>query len=219
MHVIRKAINKLDFYKFSNLRTHLPNLKSISEFIVSENYLGKVKLDVMGLPKQIENLSPREKLEAAISVLENIATVIASDKIKFKGSKEFKPFMLKDKITDKVLSFAMSDSADKEFDKSMINPTETNYHLDLSNRDWYVFEDCFGTSEEKLLIKFIDKAYEKLKPKFEEIYLVRNERHFKIYNFDDGRPTEPDFVLFMINHHRKNVCTIKSLLNLKANTF
>lgn len=199
-HIVRKAINKLDFYKFSNLRVHLPNLKSISEFISSENYLGKVKLDVSGLPEQIENLTPREKLEAAIKVLEDIATVIASDKIDFKGSKEFKPFMIKDKITDKVLNFALSDSTDKEFGKSMINPTETNYHLDLSNRDWYVFEDCFGTSEEKLLIKFIDKAYEKLKPKFEEIYLVRNERHFKLYNFDDGRPTEPDFVLFMVNH-------------------
>lgn len=199
-HIVRKAINKLDFYKFSNLRVHLPNLTSISEFITSENYLGKVKLDVSGLPEQIENLTPREKLEAAIKVLEDIATVIASDKIEFKGSKEFKPFMIKDKITDKVLNFALSDSTDKEFGKSMINPTETNYHLDLSNRDWYVFEDCFGTSEEKLLIKFIDKAYEKLKPKFEEIYLVRNERHFKLYNFDDGRPTEPDFVLFMVNH-------------------
>lgn len=199
-HIIRKAINKLDFYKFSNLKVHLPNLKSISEFISSENYLGKVKLDISGLPAQIDNLTPKEKLEASIKVLENIATVIASDKIEYKGSKEFKPFMVKDKITDKVLNFALSDSTDKEFGKSMINPTETGYYLDLSNRDWYVFEDCFGTSEEKLLIKFIDKAYEKLKPKFEEIYLVRNERHFKIYNFDDGRPTEPDFVLFMVNH-------------------
>lgn len=202
-HIVRKAINRLIFYKFSNLRVYLPNLKSISEFITSEDYLGKVKLDVSGLPEQITNLTPREKLEAAIKVLEDIATVIASDKIEFKGSKEFKPFMIKDKITDKVLNFALSDSTDKEFGKSMINPTETNYHLDLSNRDWYVFEDCFGTSEEKLLIKFIDKAYEKLKPKFEEIYLVRNERHFRIYNFDDGRPTEPDFVLFMVNHHSK----------------
>ena len=199
-HIVRKALNKLDFYKFSNLRVHLPNLTSITEFITSENYLGKVKLDVSGLPEQIENLTAREKLEAAIKVLEDIATVIASDKIEFKGSKEFKPFMIKDKITDKVLNFALSDSTDKEFGKSMINPTETNYHLDLSKRDWYVFEDCFGTSEEKLLIKFIDKAYEKLKPKFEEIYLVRNERHFKLYNFDDGRPTEPDFVLFMVNN-------------------
>lgn len=218
-HIIRKAINKLDFYKFSNLKVHLPNLKSISEFISSENYLGKVKLDISGLPAQIDNLTPKEKLEASIKVLENIATVIASDKIEYKGSKEFKPFMVKDKITDKVLNFALSDSTDKEFGKSMINPTETNYHLDLSKRDWYVFEDCFGTSEEKLLIKFIDKAYEKLKPKFEEIYLVRNERHFKIYNFDDGRPTEPDFVLFMVNHQPEESMHYQIFIEPKGEQF
>ncbi len=26
---------------------------------------------------------------------------------------------------------------------------------------------------------------------------LRNERHFQIYNFDDGQPIEPDFVLFL----------------------
>ena len=200
-HIIRKAINRLEFYQFSNLKKLLPNLSSISEFINSTDYLGKIKLDVSGLPEQISNLTPKEKLEASVRVLEDISSVLASDKIEYKGSKEFKPYMIKDKFKDKVLNFTVNESEDKEYGKSMINPTETSYHLDLSKRDWYVFEDCFGTSEEKLLIKFIDKAYEKLKPKFEEVYLVRNERHFKIYNFEDGRPTEPDFVLFLVNHN------------------
>jgi type III restriction enzyme len=156
-----------------------------------------------GLPEQIKNLSPKEKLEAAIKVLEDISTVLASNKIEFKGSKEFKPYMLKDCIKDKVLNFTLNESEDKEYGKSMNNPIETRYHLDLSKRDWYVFDDCFGTSEEKLLIKYIDKVYEKLKPKYDEIYLIRNERHFKIYNFDDGRALEPDFVLFLVNHNPK----------------
>lgn len=200
-HIIRKAINKLEFYQFSNLKKLLPNLNSISEFITSADYLGKIKLDISGLPDQISNLSPGEKLEASVSVLEDISSVLASDKIEYKGSKEFKPYMIKDKFKDKVLNFNVNENKDKEYGKSMINPVETAYHLDLSKKDWYVFEDCFGTSEEKLLIKFIDKACEKLKPKFEEVYLVRNERHFKIYNFEDGRPTEPDFVLFMVKHN------------------
>jgi len=199
-HIIRKAINRLEFYQFSNLKRLLPNLKSVSEFITSNDYLGKIKLDVAGMPEQIANLSPREKLDAAVKVLEDISTVLASDKIEFKGSKEFKPYLLKDKIKDKVLNFTLNESEDKESGKSMINPVETKYHLDLSKKDWYVFEDCFGTSEEKLLIKYIDKVYEKMKPKYDEIFLVRNERHFKIYNFEDGRATEPDFVLFLVNH-------------------
>lgn len=197
-HIVRKAMNKLEFYQFSNLKKLLPNLKSVSEFITSNDYLGKIKLEVSGLPEQINNLSPKEKLEAAIKVLEDISTVIASDKIEFKGTKEFKPYMLKDEIKDKTLNFTVNEGEDKESGKSMNNPSETAIHLDLSKRDWYVFDDCFGTSEEKFLIKYIDKVYEKLKPKYDEIYLVRNERHFKIYNFYDGRPLEPDFVLFLV---------------------
>ncbi|CAN5820712.1 DEAD/DEAH box helicase family protein [soil metagenome] len=200
-NVIRKAINKLEFYQFSNLKSLLPNLNSVTEFITSDDYLGKIKLDITGLSEQIENLSSRDKLEASIKVLQDISVVLASDKINFKGSKEFKPYLIKDRINDKVLNFTLNESEDKEYGRSMSNPAETGYHLDLSKRDWYVFDDCFGTSEEKLLIKYIDKVYEKMKPKYEEVYLVRNERHFKIYNFDDGRPTEPDFVLFLVNHH------------------
>jgi type III restriction enzyme len=201
--IVRKAINKLDFYRFSNLRMHLPNLSSISEFIHSENYLGKVKLDVSGLQDQVNNLTPRDKLEAAVKVLEDISKIIVSDRIEYKGSREFKPLMVKDKFLDKVLNFSPSDSEDKEFGKSMINPAETNFYLDLSKRDWYVFEDCFGTSEEKLLIRFIDKAYETFKSKFDEVYLVRNERYVRIYNFHDGKPFEPDFVLFLVNNDAK----------------
>jgi len=29
------------------------------------------------------------------------------------------------------------------------------------------------------------------------VYVVRNEKHFQLYNFDDGKPMEPDFVLFL----------------------
>lgn len=196
--IIRKAINKLEFYQFSNLKKYLPNLKSISEFITSDNYLGKIKLEVSGLPEQIVNLSPIEKLDAAIKVLEEISVVIASDKIEFKGSKEFKPYLLKDKIKNKTLNFTINEGEDKEYGRSMIDPAETTIYLDLNKRDWYVFDDCFGTSEEKFFIKYVDKVYEKLKNKYDEIYLVRNERHFKIYNFDDGGPLEPDFVLFLV---------------------
>ena len=197
-HIIRKAINKLEFYQFSNLIRFFPNLKSISEFITSENYLCKIKLEVSGLPEQIKSLSPKEKLDASVKVLEDIIPAIISDKIEFKGSKEFKGYQFREKITDKTVRFTINESEDKESGKSMNNPSETSIPLDLSRRDWYVFDDCFGTSEEKFLIKYIDKVYEKLKSKYDQVYLVRNERHFKIYNFDDGRALEPDFVLFLL---------------------
>ncbi len=201
--VIRKAINRLEFYQFSNLKKHLPNLNSVSEFITSKDYLGKVKVEIEGTAEQVANLSPQEKLDAAIRVLEGIAQVIASDKIEYKGTKEFKPYLLKDKIKDKKLNIALSDSDDKEYGIAQSTTGNDKLRIDLSNKDWFVFNDNYGTTEEKYLVKFINKTYDKLKSKFSDIYLVRNERHFKIYNFDDGRPLEPDFLLFLTDKKKQ----------------
>ena len=69
--------------------------------------------------------------------------------------------------------------------------------LDLSNKDWYVYQDNYGTSEEKYLVKFINTVMNKLKEKFVDIYLLRNEKMFQIYRFFDGAAIEPDYVLFL----------------------
>ena len=102
------------------------------------------------------------------------------------------------------MNFSSDEGDDKEFGKSMNDANETAIHLDLSTRNWFVFDDCFGTSEEKLLIKYIDKRYADLKKKYSDVYLIRNERHFKLYNFDDGRPLEPDFVLYLIGKDKQD---------------
>ena len=201
--VVRKAINKLEFYQFNNLKKHLPNLNSVSEFITSKDYLGNVKIEVEGTKEQVAKLTPQEKLDATIKVLQDIAQVIESDKIEFKGTKEFKPHMIKEKFKDKKLNIAISDSEDKEYGIGQSETKNEDLRIDLSNKDWFVFNENYGTTEEKYLVKFINKTYDKLKSKFSDIYLIRNERHFKIYNFDDGRPLEPDFLLFLTDKKKK----------------
>lgn len=201
--VIRKAIQRLPFFEFSNLKKLLPNLNSINEFITSQNYLGKVKVEVKGIKEQINNLTYEDKLDASVKVLESIAEVIASDNVEFKGTKLFKPKMLNAVFVDKTLNFSIDDSSEKEYGRSMLG-SDTAYYLDLRNRDWYVFDDCFGTSEEKLLIHYIDKKYDDLKQKYDEIYLLRNEKHFQIYAFNDGSPFEPDFLLYLIGKEEAN---------------
>lgn len=202
--IIYKAVQRLDFYKFDNLKKYLPNLKSIHELVTSESYLGKITLEVTGTPKQVNNLSPEEKLIAATRILNSISEIISSEKIEYKGTKKFTPFMIKDTFTDKTLNFMIDEGGDKEFGMSMNNQIETAYHLNLNEREWYAFNDCYGTSEEKMLIQFIDKRFEELKKKYTDAYLVRNERHFKLYNFIDGRALEPDFVLFLVGKENKN---------------
>lgn len=202
--IIHKAMQRLDFYQFSNLKKYLPNLRSTREFIADNNYLGKVKLEISGLPEQVDNLNPEASLDSAVQVLENIAAVIASDKVEYKGTREFNPYMLKDTFGDKKLNFSIEEESDKEYGRSMNDASETVFHLDLSVRGWYVFDDCFGTSEEKLLVQYINKKYNELKKKYAEVYLIRNERHFKLYNFDDGRVLEPDFVLYLVGKEETN---------------
>ena len=202
--IVRKAIQRLEFYEFSNLKRLLPNLESIKEFMVSESYLGKVRVEVSGLHEQVNNLTVENKLDVVIQVLDNISSVIASDKIEFKGTNEFFPRMINEVFTDKSLNFMIDEGGDREFGRSMLNPAETAFHLDLGSRDWYAFSDCFGTSEEKLLIQYIDKKYQELSRKFSDVYLLRNERHFKIFNFSDGRALEPDFVLFLVGKEPSN---------------
>jgi type III restriction enzyme len=204
MPAIRTALQRLEFYRFDNLKKHLPHLESIQQLITDARYLGNIKLEISGLPDQVDNLDPESRLIAALRALEEIALVVASDKIEYKGTKEFEPFMIKETFCDKYLNFSEDDDSDKEFGKSMNNAAETSIHLDLSQKTWHVFDDCFGTSEEKELIQYINRKYDDLHKKYSEVRLLRNEHFFKLYNFSDGRAFEPDFVLYLVGKEKIN---------------
>jgi type III restriction enzyme len=200
---VRKAIQRLEFYEFANLKRYLPNVTSIEEFIKSARYLGRIKLEVSGLADQIGALTPEQKLDATIQILTTISQVIASEEIEHEGTKEFVPRMIKDVFTDKTLHFMIDEGGDGELGRSM-NDTDDTYHLDLAKRNWYVFDDCFGTSEEKSLVTYIDKRYQELAGRYSEVFLIRNESHFQLYAFRDGRPFEPDFVLYLVGKESTN---------------
>ena len=69
--------------------------------------------------------------------------------------------------------------------------------MDLSVEDWFVYTDNYGTSEEKAFVAYFRGYVDDLKKIYSRIYLVRNEREFHIYSFDDGERFEPDYVLFL----------------------
>ncbi len=201
--IIRKALNRLEFYHLDNMKKYLPNLESVSQFITDNDYMGKLKVEVEGSEETVNNLTPDQKLEAMVRVLEKLASALQSDKVEYKGTKEFKPYLLKDKIRDRTLNIAHDDGGDKEYGIGQGETTNQSLHFDLSDKNWYVFNENYGTSEEKYFVRYINKVYDQLKNKYDEVYLVRNERHFKIYTFNDGRPIEPDFVLFLVQKDPK----------------
>ena len=65
----------------------------------------------------------------------------------------------------------------------------------VANEPWYVYNANYGTSEEKKFVELFSRRFEGLNQKFENIYLIRNEREIKIYN-KLGQAFEPDFLLF-----------------------
>lgn len=74
--LIRKAVNTLEFYQFSNLMNYFPSLLSISEFIHSEKYLGQTMVEIEGLPEQLSSLSAHRKLDACRYVLKEISLAL-----------------------------------------------------------------------------------------------------------------------------------------------
>lgn len=195
--VIRKAINKLPFYRFNNLQRYFPKLKSITEFINSSSFLQNLKIEIDGSKDLVEIPDKEVQLKSVISILQEIQEYISNGFIEFKGSFEFKSKNISYVFGDKTLNYTVNESEDSEYGKPQTNASETNIYVDLSQEDWYAYNDNFGTSEEKYLVKFIRQAYQALKNKYDDIFLLRNENHFKLFNFEDGKVFEPDFVFFM----------------------
>lgn len=194
---IRKAMAKIPFYRFDNLKVFFPTLTSAREFMCGDGYLGKINITIEGREEHLENISQQRKLSIALNVLQDVAEGLKGTKSDYYGDNIFKPRKVKEIFKNKKMNISRPDVSTQERGISQTETNNTELRIDLSKKDWYAFIDNYGTSEEKFLVKYINQVYDKLAKVYSEIYLLRNEKHFKIYNFDDGRAFEPDFVLFL----------------------
>lgn len=192
--IIRKAMAKLDFYRFNNLKKYFPLLGSSSEFI---NSLKNISVNITGPGKKLENLTPDDMLNACVNVLVQLENEILENYSEYIGTKTFVPVEIKNVVKDKKLKISVEEYGDKEEGIPMSSAKRMDLRLNLMDKEWYVYDENYGTSEEKSFIKFIDGVISDLKEIYSEIYLLRNEKLFKIYNFSDGKAMEPDFVLFL----------------------
>ncbi len=184
-HVIQKAFARNRFYSFRSLKQYFPHIKSLQDFSDSEDYLAGLEITFQGDSAELYNLSNKVKLEALTGLLQQIEIEIRRQITEYVGTREFKPGNVDKVFYDKVLKLS-GDSERAKGDEGF-----------LADKEWYVFNANYGTSEEKAFVRMLDRQIDKLREIYDGIYLVRNERHFKIYNFTDGRAFEPDFVLFL----------------------
>jgi len=215
-HINRKALDKVEFYRFYTLNQFFPSLKSVDEFLTSDDYLGEVDIEIYGLKDRLDNLSNHDKYEVALNVFKELANKIESNTTEYIGTKEFKGHSICKVVEPSRTGEVLIGGDDKEFGIAMSETTKGDLRLRLKDYDWYMYDENYGTSEEKYFIQFVRHAMDELKKKYTDIYLLRNERIFKIYRFSDGKAVEPDFVLFLTEKKTKKSLSFQLFVEPKG---
>lgn len=190
--VVHKALRQFREFNFDNLKKHFKDLKSMSDFIFKEEYLGNIEIQIHYFGQE---LSQSTILKALAKNFAEIAKKIGFNESIYKGSIKFKPKKFKNVFTDKTISVAKA--SETTGGKGISQKSSQNYPLDLSSEDWYVYNDNYGTDEEKALVYEFKNYLDDLRKIYSKLYLVRNEQQLSIYSFKDGNRFEPDFVLFL----------------------
>lgn len=191
--IVHRALRKYDVFKFNRLKSYFPQLKSINQFIFDDKYLGNVKIDITS---RYEDPSPAILYVACVNVLKKIATSISNIEETYEGSKTFMAKYIREVFKDKRVNYTNPTDGGLAVSQND-NTVPMAWKLDLSKEDWFVFEDNYGTSEEKAFIAYFKQYVDKLKAKYDKVYLIRNERQLAIYSFDGGERFEPDYLLFL----------------------
>ena len=201
-NLVRYAVDRNKKLRYDIVSEKIGGLVSLEGFLTGDKQLGGVKIAVTAGVDRYEKLTTDERLYVVEKLLALVANDIALNEKSFEGTKEFKPYPIKEVFDERILrNYTITDN-DAEFGISQSLPGSydqrgSQYYIDLSKEDWHAYDDNFGTSEEKKLVLLMKKLIEELREKWDDIYLVRNEGSFKIYEFGKpGRAFEPDYVLF-----------------------
>lgn len=215
-NILLGAVECYDELRFDILKEKYPSLKSMKEFLTSNDYLGNSSLEIT---YSQDDLSGKIIFSSLKDALMKVSSYIMAIKPQYVGSKEFEPKQLKTVLKDKKISLA-SIEANGGKGNSQNNCPKDEYRLDLTNESWYVFNDNYGTSEEKLFVKYFKTSIEpKLKEKDLEYYVIRNERipDLAIYSFEAGERFEPDFLLFVRKKRNEGNLTYQGYVEPKGN--
>ena len=186
-NIVQAAIARNPFFTFAALKGYFPHLASMHEFITSDDYLGGLEITFEGEIDELED-NPAEKLAAGSGLLGQIETDIRQQITEYEGTDNFRSRRVSDIFKDKRLKFSPQNPLAEE---------DPQFEYFVGDKDWFAFNTLYGTTEEKTFVRFLHGEMEALKEKYDEIYLLRNQDHFAIYNFSDGKAFQPDFVLFL----------------------
>ena len=170
--IFYKAVSRNSFFTFDNLH-NLLDFTSIKDLY---KYLAPTSIAVLYDGNQPPHLTPHDMLEGVTKVLTKLqANLQVSD---YRGGAFFPSSIKKIFHAKKVLV---------NRDKTVQDGTKAEY---------YAQNQFIGTDEEVSLIEKMN-SFLNDNPQYKEAWLLRNEKHFTIYQFNNGKGFEPDFVLFL----------------------
>lgn len=181
-NTIRFALSQNPFFYFDSLSHYFPGVGSLSNFIDSTDFLAGLEITFSGTANRLKEISYFDYLQALNGLLQSIEADIKSNSTEYEGSDYIKEPIHKVFKDKEIKVYKDSERADGQ---------ETL----VANEPWYVYNANYGTSEEKKFVELFSRRFEGLNQKFENIYLIRNEREIKIFD-KLGRAFEPDFLLF-----------------------
>ena len=94
-HIIRFALSQNPFYYFDSLERYFPNVESLSNFVVSEEYLSGLEITFNGTKNRLENINHQDYLFAIHGLLETIEMEIKSNLTEYEGSDYVKDYVHK----------------------------------------------------------------------------------------------------------------------------
>lgn len=193
-NVVRHAINRNKNFTFNNLKKYFVGIASTEKFI---EMLNSINITVESSYKNFRELTQDDKLYVVEEILRKIADGFDKAENKYYGSDKFEPYPIKKMFSDKIIrKYTVNYAGDKETGISQKDKIETKYYENLDAIEWYAYDDNYGTSEEKLLVRALKEVMEDLKENWTDIYLLRNEKAVRIYSFETGQAFEPDFLMF-----------------------
>ncbi len=217
--IIRKALvcAEANFFRFNNLRHHIPELQTVDELM--NKYLPKYAITYTYEDgKDIGSLNAQEKLQLLVgAILPEVRRRIDIYMPREAGSNKFRPVSLSQVFSKEkdiyLMSFPSVDpvTGEKVFissderAKAQSDHDNPELQFNIKDADWYAYSENYGTSEEKRFVKYLASQIADLHTRYEgaEIYLIRNELDYWLYNIKDGRRFSPDYVL-IINDVARN---------------
>ena len=200
LNVLLKGIRLFPSLSFDKLKLKFPNLKSIEEFVLKESYLGNMVLS-LNFPQDYKYTNS-DLLNAMKKLFNEVSSYISKIEDQYEGTTVFKEQPVSKYIKDVVTYREIQPGARRG--EGVSQNIDELYSFDLSDKEWYVYNDNYGTSEEKSFVKYFAGIVNEFKKQYSKIFLIRNERQFGIYSFSSGDRFEPDYILVLANDKNRN---------------